>query len=458
MNSDEDTIAAVATPIGQAGIGIVRISGPKSAGIAKKIFRPKRPLKDLKSHHLFLGRLYDPSSGAMVDEVLLSFMKAPNSYTQEDVIEINSHSGHLLLSRILRIILDQGARPARPGEFTFRAFANGRIDLTQAEAVVDLINSKSDRGLVLASRHIQGHFRKKIEALRQDVVDILARVEAAIDFPEEENAIMTREEAGNQIRETLIKPTRTLIEANNRNRPWVDGIHTVIAGRVNAGKSSLLNRLLHEPRAIVTPIPGTTRDVIESTISIGGLPFHLMDTAGFGEIKDEVERIGIKLAGQKLAEADFSLLVIDQSRAINQVDLDIISRSEGKKALIVINKIDLPSKLNRDLSEFGLPVVRISALTGQGLDRLREALPKCILGDNVDLTSSGAAPNIRQRRALTDANQFFENAASRVEEESPMEIVAMELKSGLDALGEITGETTNEEILESIFSQFCLGK
>lgn len=459
--TDNDTITAIATPAGQAGIGIIRISGPRAYKIAKNIFRPQNPVQKLQSHRLYLGQLYDPSFGTTIDEVLISFMKGPRSYTREDIVEINSHSGFLLLSRILQIVLEQGARLARPGEFTLRAFLNGRIDLTQAEAVVDLINCKSERGLALASQQIQGSFRNEIEVLRQKVTDILAHTEVAIDFPEEETGIISREEAADRIEEEVIKPIQAMIETHSRKRIWVDGINTVIVGRVNAGKSSLLNRLLNEQRAIVTSLPGTTRDFIESTITIDGLPLRLMDTAGFREVKDEVERIGVGLTEQKLIEADFLLVVIDQSRPVNEDDLNIVNQCRGKKALIVINKIDLISRLDQDVEHkelAGFPVARISALTGEGLDDLRRAIVGCLLEGDVDMTSSHATSNLRHRQALAEAAQFFKSAVRNTKEDAPMEIVALELKSGLDALGEIIGETTSEEILDSIFSQFCLGK
>jgi tRNA modification GTPase len=461
MPSDEDTITAIATPIGQAGIGIIRISGTGSYEIAEKIFRAGKPIQRLQSHRLYYGHLYDPSSQGMVDEVLLSFMKAPFSYTREDVVEINSHSGYFILSKILQIILDQGARLARPGEFTLRAFLNGRIDLTQAEAVMDLINSQSEKGLHLASQQSQGSFKKVIERLRQEGVDILAHAEVAIDFPEEESGIIPREEAASRIEEGIIRPIEALIADHARRRIWVDGVNTVIVGCVNTGKSSLMNLLLNEQRAIVTPIPGTTRDIIESTVTIEGLPLRLMDTAGFRVVKDEVERIGLHLTEQKVAEADLLLVVIDQSRALNPDDLNIIAQTQGKKALVVINKIDLPCKLapySKLTALSGLPVVEISALTGQGLNQLCKAIAACLLGGDIDLTTSHAVPNLRHRKALMEAAQFFKNAAQGTKENAPMEIIAVELRSGLDALGEIIGETTSEEVLDSIFSQFCLGK
>ncbi|MDY6972375.1 MAG: tRNA uridine-5-carboxymethylaminomethyl(34) synthesis GTPase MnmE [Thermodesulfobacteriota bacterium] len=458
ISSDKDTITAIATPVGQAGIGIIRVSGPQSYEIAQKVFRPRRPIRRLESHRLYLGQVYDSSSGIMIDEVLLSFMKAPHSYTREDVVEINSHSGYLLLSRILQLVLNQGARLAGPGEFTFRAFLNGRIDLTQAEAVVNLINSQSERGLHLASQQIQGSFRKKIEELRRKVVDTLANAEVAIDFPEEESDILSRAAVAKRIQEGIVTPIEALIDAHVNKKIWVDGINTVIVGRVNVGKSSLLNRLANEQRAVVTPIPGTTRDIIESIVTVEGIPLRLMDTAGFREVKDEVERIGIRLAKQKLTEADFLLVIIDRSRPLNQDDLNIIAQARGKKALIVINKIDLPSRLSQDHALDGFPMVEISALTGQGLDHLSKAIVKCLLTADTDMTSSNAAPNLRHRRALTDAVESFKNAVCNIGEHAPMEIIAVDLRAGLDALGQVIGETTTEEVLDNIFSQFCLGK
>jgi tRNA modification GTPase len=460
LNS-KDTIAAIATPIGQAGIGIIRMSGPHSAAIAHQIFKPKRPLKEFQSHQLYLGHLIDPSSGRMIDEVLLSFMKAPHSYTREDVVEINSHSGHLLLSSILQIVLKQGARLAKPGEFTFRAFVNGRIDLTQAEAIVDLINSKSERGLQLASEQIKGEFRREIEGLREKVVEILAHTEVAIDFPEEEYGNLSREEVAQWIERDLTKPVEKIIAAHSQRKIWLDGINTVIVGRVNVGKSSLLNRLLNEQRAIVTPIPGTTRDIIESTIHIEGIPIRLMDTAGFRKVRGEVEKLGIKLAKQKLADADLSLIIIDQSRPLNREDLSIIAKTEKNKGMILINKIDLPSKidkreLNRALN--GIPQVRISALTGEGVDDLRRAIRDYVMQGHVETTTSHLAPNLRHRAALVEASQYFRSALNNTEQGLPLELIALDLNSGLEALGEIIGETTNEEIIDKIFSEFCLGK
>lgn len=458
---NEDTIAAVATPIGQAGIGIVRISGPGALEIAQKVFQPKRPLKSFQSHRLVLGHLMDPHNGSRVDEILLSFMKAPHTYTREDVVEINSHSGYLLLSRILQIVLAQGARLAKPGEFTFRAFMNGRIDLTQAEAIVDIINSQSERGLQLAAQQISGNFRSEIEALRERVLETLAHVEVAIDFPDEEPGILPREGTAQRIEQALLEPIERIIAAHSQRKIWMDGVDTVIAGRVNVGKSSLLNRLLDEERAIVTPVPGTTRDVIESTVHIEGLPLRLMDTAGLRKVKGKLERIGIDLAEQKLAHADLALIVIDQSRALNQDDFKLISKSQGRNALVIVNKIDLPSRIDEEglkTALDGLPLVRISALTGEGIDRLRKAIGHVVLEGHVDMTATHVVPNLRHKEALSEAARFFRSAAQNTKEGLPTEIIATDLSSGLEALGEIIGATTSEDVLDKIFSHFCLGK
>lgn len=457
----DDTIAAIATAFGRAGIGIVRMSGPLAGKIAQKIFRPNRPLQELESHRLYLGRLIDPSTGRMIDEVLLSFMKAPHSYTGEDVVEINSHSGPVLLSKILRILLDEGARLAEPGEFTFRAFLCGRIDLTQAESVVDLVNARSEKGLELASRQIRGEFRTKIEDLRDKITDILAGTEVAIDYPEEEAEIMDRGKTAALLEDEIIQPIERLIAAHGRRRIWMEGVKTVIAGRVNAGKSSLLNRLLNEQRAIVTPVPGTTRDVIESTIYIEDMPFLLMDTAGIRQVRGKIEKMGIHLSEQKLAEADLALILVDQSRPLNEDDYKILAKAPGDHSLIVVNKIDLPSRMDEkrlDRAAAGLPFARISALTGEGLDTLCNIMRDKVMKDDLHSASSSLAPNQRQKTALTEAARYLKEALKNIREDCSMEIIAVDLKSGLDSLTAITGETGNEEIYERIFRDFCLGK
>ncbi|MBW1817261.1 MAG: tRNA uridine-5-carboxymethylaminomethyl(34) synthesis GTPase MnmE [Deltaproteobacteria bacterium] len=461
MPSTQETIAAVATPAGQGGIGIIRVSGPLSLTILKRVFKPRRNLQTFQSHRLHLGDFHDPAGGKIVDEVLVSFMKGPHSYTREDLVEINSHSGYFLVFKILQVVLAQGARLARPGEFTLRAYLNGRIDLTQAEAVVDLINARSDKGLQLASRQIRGAFREEVEVLMQKAVDILARVEAAIDFPDDVQGMVEEDEMAAEIERDLTGPLAAAFAAQAKNRVWVEGVKTVIAGRVNVGKSSLLNRLLNKQRAIVTPTPGTTRDAIESTVTIDGVPLCLVDTAGLRRVDDEVEKMGIHLTEQNVSEADFLLVVIDQSRALNNDDYRILDRAAGRNALVVVNKIDLPPAMGDEALEkalAGFPSVRISALTGEGMAGLTAGIVAGILGDEVNVLTARMASRVRSGKAMSEAGRFFADAAERLSERAPMEIVAVELKSGMDALGEITGETTTEDVLDSIFSQFCLGK
>jgi tRNA modification GTPase len=457
----EDTIAAIATPFGQAGIGIIRISGPKAPQIVQKLFKPHSPTRVFRTHRLYLGHLIDPASGGVIDEVLLSFMKAPHSYTKEDVVEVNSHSGLALLSKILQIVLDEGARLANPGEFTLRAFLNGRIDLTQAEAVVDLINAKSERGLRLASGQMQGALREKLDGLRLEILDILAQLEAAIDFPEEEATSLDCEAVSSRVKRELLDPIEEIMTAHRHRKLWLDGIDTVIVGRVNAGKSSLLNRLLDEERAIVTPIPGTTRDIIESIIQIEGLPLKLMDTAGIRCVGDEVERIGVQRSEERLAEADLALVVVDRSRPLNEDDLAVLAKSEPGKSIVVLNKIDLIGRLDDGaLMEAvnGSPVVRISALTGEGLSDLRRSIRDVALEGSLEMTTSHLVPNLRQKQALEEASRCFGDAVHNLQEAQPLEIVAADLTAGLDALGEIIGKTTTQAVLDRIFEQFCLGK
>jgi tRNA modification GTPase len=376
------------------------------------------------------------------------------------VVEINSHSGPLLLEQILKILLREGVRLAKPGEFTFRAFMNGRVDLTQAEAIIDLINAQSERGLQLASNQIHGRLRAEIETLRQKTVDLLAHVEVAIDFPEEDVSLLHREETAGRVQTDLLDPMSRILARYGERKLWLEGLKTVIAGRVNAGKSSLLNRLINEEKAMVTPIPGTTRDVIESTIHMEGLPLRLMDTAGFRKGRGKLEKIGIHRAEQKMEEADLVLLVIDQSRPLQSEDLELLARVQKKKAVVVLNKIDLPARVNEEAFEraaVGLTRVRISALKGDGIEELRKAIRDEIT-TGIDTSDLGVAPSLRHKEALDRASGHFQKSVSNLREGLPLEIVAADLQEGLEALGEIVGETTNEEVLDRIFSRFCIGK
>jgi tRNA modification GTPase len=461
LSLQEDTIAAIATPAGAGGIGIIRLSGGRSIEIAQKIFRSRSGSCGFESHRLYLGHICEPEGGNVIDQVLISCMRAPHSYTREDVVEINSHSGFFLLAKILQTVLDQGARLARPGEFTYRAFLNGRIDLTQAEAVVDLINAKSDRGIQMAACQVQGAFRRQIDGLRERVMDTLSHVEVAIDYPEEETDILSREALSEQLILGAVQDLRSLTEGVARRGLWVDGIRVVIAGAVNVGKSSLLNRLIEKNRSIVTAVPGTTRDVIESSVVIKGLPVVLMDTAGIRQTKEEIETAGIRLAHESLDSADLVLAVLDRSRPLNENDMAVIHRAHEENTLVVLNKADLPSNFRTHVDSepfMHFPVVSVSALTGEGIDRLREAIFEAALKGVGDTTGSLGASSARHRKALDACRIHLLSAADALMENSPMEIVAVELRDGLECLGEIVGETTNEDVLERVFSRFCIGK
>ncbi len=456
--SDNDTIAAIATPYGMAGVGIIRISGPLAYITAQKFFRSSKG-KKIESHKIYHGHFVEPS-GDILDEVLLSYMKGPYSYTREDIIEINTHSGPVLLARILQSILDQGIRLARPGEFTFRAFINGRIDLLQAEAVMDLVNAKSERGIIISNRQIDGAPGRQITVLRDKVLNLLAAAEVAIDYPEENQGKGGIDDAIYQLENEIIKPIEEIVASHSSRKIWVEGIDTVIVGRVNAGKSSLLNRLLNEEKAIVSSIPGTTRDLIETTFYIKGIPLKITDTAGLREGKGEIEKLGINLSRKKFKAADLALVVIDQSRPLNDDDKKIISGMNRDNSIVILNKNDLPPRFDEKelagLTE-NTPVVRLSALTGEGIDNLRNKISDKIISSDAGIENH-LVPNIRQKNALSEALEHFRSASTNLRQDYPMEIVAFDLKGGIEKLEEITGKTSADDLYDKIFSQFCLGK
>ena len=455
---NNDTIAAIATPFGMAGIGIIRISGPLSLETAEKLFRSSKN-KKIESHRLYHGHFTD-ASGEIIDEVLLSCMKAPYTYTREDIVEINTHSGPMLLSKILQTVLNQGVRLAKPGEFTFRAFINGRIDLLQAEAVMDLINARSERGIILSNRQMNGGPGEQIKDLRDKVLGLLAMTEVAIDYPEENIGTDSIDDAISELKNEVIKPIEEIVKSHSSRKIWVEGMDTVIVGRVNAGKSSLLNRLLMEEKAIVSSIPGTTRDLIETTIYIKGIPLKITDTAGLRDGKGEIEKIGISLSRKKFKEADIALIVIDQSRPLNDEDREIISSMDKANSIVILNKNDLISRI--DEQEFrkitgDVSAVKISALTGDGIDALKDKISDKIVSSDTGIENH-LVPNIRQKTALMKALEHFRDAVSNLKENSPMEIISFDLKNGIEKLEEITGEGQGNDLYDKIFSQFCLGK
>ena len=454
-----DTIAAISTPPGEAGIGMVRLSGPRAAAIARTIFRPHRPRRSWRSHQLYLGHIVDPQ-GQVIDEVLLTWMQAPHTYTREDVVEINCHSGYGVLSRLLALVLEQGARLAQPGEFTQRAFLSGRVDLTQAEAVLEVIRARTETCIKVAASHLQGSLGLGLSRIREALLDLLARVEAALDFPEEAEELapsaLSKELAGQM--EALARLAATYREG----RLLREGLLAVIAGRPNAGKSSLLNRLLDLDRAIVTEIPGTTRDLIEETITLGGILVRLSDTAGLRPARDRLEELGIRRTRERLAQADLVLYLVDGSEPLSPEDREALQELAGRRGLVAVNKVDLPEALSpADLQQAtAFPVVRLSALTGQGIDDLKRAMVDLALGGSLKATGE-IVTQARHHEHLQSCLAYLGRARELLaapDTAPAWELVALELKEAIRELGEITGQEVGDEVLERIFGEFCLGK
>lgn len=463
MYSLEDTIAAISTPIGEGGIGIVRMSGSEALTILQRIFaRGKRahlPLATchLKPYHLHYGHIIESETGEVVDEVLVSYMPAPRTYTREDIVEINCHGGIVPLRRILELCLRGGARLASPGEFTLRAFLNGRIDLAQAEAVLDIVRAKTEASLRVAVDQLDGHLSGEVHRIRGQLVDTLAHLEASIDFPEDE--IPERDIASD------LEKARGLLEGllahADRGIVYRQGIRTAIVGKPNVGKSSLLNALLRTSRAIVAPIPGTTRDTLEETLNLQGVPLVLVDTAGIvAETEDVLERLSIERSRRALAQADLALLVVDGSEPLGEADCEIARLVGDRTAILVINKIDLPQALDSKSPDFlsGAPSVRISALTGEGLEELEQAIVETVFSGRVLASDALLVSNPRHKDALQRALDHLMAADEAHRRDMPADFIAIDLTAAISALGEITGETVTEDLLEAIFSNFCVGK
>jgi tRNA modification GTPase len=456
-----DTIAAIATPPGIGGIGLIRVSGPAAEGIARRLFRPL-PLGNFLSHHLYHGEIVSPETGAVLDEVLIAFLKGPRSYTGEDTLEISCHGGPLVLRTVLEEVLLAGARPAGRGEFTKRAFLNDRLDLTQAVAVLDIITAQTRPGLAAAVGHLKGKLFIRIEEMRSEIIDLLAGIEAAIDFSEEDGVGETPGSSPFQI-QTVIDRIASLIATYHQGRICREGIGVVIAGRPNVGKSSLLNRLLGEKRAIVTPIPGTTRDFIEETVDLGGIPVRLTDTAGLRPPEDAIEKEGVDLVWQRLETADAVLVLLDGSADLTADDRELLAKMTAKPLLPVLNKSDLPQRLEEE-SLKGLlrggtpPAVRISAKYGDGIDRLTAAIRDLVITTPAAEAPEAMIAHLHQKTALEKAAAGLVRARDGLTGGLPTEFVALEVREALDALGEITGRTTPEEVLDRIFANFCIGK
>jgi len=458
-----DTIAAISTPLGVGGIGIVRLSGPQARQVFEKIFRRRGADGPLLSHHFYLGEVLHPqgpASGGVIDEVLAVFMEKPRTYTREDVVEIQAHSGILILQEILNAVLQSGARLAEPGEFTKRAFLNGRIDLTQAEAVIDLIQSRTRKSLGMANLQRQGRLGTEVRQVRDRLLDLLAQMEASIDFPEDEVPELSGENIRLQLQGALER-LNSLLQTYEEGKVYREGVSAVIVGRPNVGKSSLLNALLREDRAIVTPVPGTTRDVIEEGVNVRGIFLKLMDTAGLHQTKDAVEGEGVRRTWDRLAQADLVIWVVDGSEPLTPDDLDILTEVRDKRTVVAINKNDLPLRVNlQDLAGQipRVPLIPVSALHHRRIGHLEDAIRDRVLNGTSESSSEILLSNLRHKHALERAREGLERAMEASRLKLSVEFLSVDLGTALQALGEVVGETTSEDLLERIFSQFCIGK
>ncbi len=456
----KETIAAIATPEGKGGIGIIRVSGSQAEEICHALFRPKKRTAPLETHRLYHGEIVSPETGTVLDEVLAVLMKSPRSYTGEDTLEIHCHGGPLILRNVLEAVIKTGARPAEPGEFTKRAFLNNRLDLSQAEAVMELIEAKTARGLEVALSHLGGDLSVKTRSLRASLIEILAYLETAIDFAEEDTEPLDTEDLAQKIGR-VDDDIRSIIATYGEGKIHREGVTAVITGKPNVGKSSLLNRLLGEKRVIVATTPGTTRDFIEETVAIGGLPVTFVDTAGIRDTREEIESEGIARVWEKAEAADVVIILLDGSEALTKEDREIIDRNRGKTVALVVNKSDLPQKLTANYLRNEIPETEplwISAKYGEGIPEMKEKIHSLVCheseGENPDIIVT----DLRHKRALEEALANCLAAGEGIAGGFSPELPALEIREALDHLGEILGETTTEEVLDRIFSRFCIGK
>lgn len=456
----DDTIAAIATAPGEGGIGIIRISGPKSLEVAEEIFfsMSEKKISEYPARTLIFGNIKDGDK--KIDEVLVAYMKGPNSYTAEDVIEINCHGGFISVKRILELVLSKDVRLAEAGEFTKRAFLNGRIDLSQAEAVIDVINAKTDKAHEVAENQLDGSLSNRIREFREKVTELLAQVEVAIDYPEEDIEFIAYTTLEEKTRE-LNKDIKKLYETSESGKIFREGLKTVIVGKPNVGKSSLLNSILGENRAIVTDIPGTTRDVIEEFVNIKGIPLKIVDTAGIRETDDVVEKIGVEKSMASFDTADLIIMVVDSSSELSEEDREILEKVHGKETILLLNKTDLPQVIDEEevkkyVNEEN--IIKISALHNEGIEDVHDRIEAMVYKGDIKSSSNVIITNSRHKDALYRAMKSAEDAMRAIEDRMPLDFVEVDLKNIWDYLGYINGDTVSEDLLDNIFHNFCIGK
>ena len=458
----DDTIAAIATAPGIGGIGIIRISGPEACDVVNRIFHSKQsvPLGERQTRTIHYGHIVHPKTGKTLDEVIVVLMKGPHSYTAEDVVEIQCHGGFVPVREILKVLLSEGVRQAEEGEFTKRAFLNGRIDLTQAEAIIDIIDAKTEQSLEVAVNQLDGTLSKYIRALRDELIAMIAHLEVTIDYPEEDIEDVTSQEVREQL-EPILKAMDDLLSTANTGRLIRDGITTVIVGRPNAGKSSLMNALLRENRAIVTDIPGTTRDSIEEFMTVEGISLRLIDTAGIRDTQDTVEALGVERARDYINKADIVLCVIDGSTPLTPEEIEILTSVSGLNTIVLLNKSDVAQVVtDENIEEHGTftAIERISAKDGEGSTVLSKWVQELVYGGRVKQDNSAMISNVRHISLMEQAKAQVEQALSSIDMGMPVDFVATDLRSAWELLGDITGDTIRESMIDELFNRFCLGK
>lgn len=455
------TIVAISTAPGVGGIGIIRLSGEKTFEIIERIFKQKKYMKidEIKGYSMKYGNIIDTEKGEIIDEVLVSYFKKPHSYTTEDMCEINSHGGIIIMRKILDVCIKNGAKIAEPGEFTKRAFLNGRIDLSQAESIIDIINSKTEKEAKASIKQLNGFLSIEIKKIREQVMNIMVDIEANIDYPEYDIDEVTDNRIMDMLK-NIQKDLEKLRNSFDEGKIIREGIKVAIIGKPNAGKSSLLNAILKEDRAIVTDIEGTTRDSIEEFVEIRGIPVKIIDTAGIRNARDEVEKIGIKKSKEIADEADIVIAIFDGSRKLEEQDEVILKIIENKKSIIVLNKNDLKtnSETLEKINSKGKEIIKISALQREGIEKINDKIAEIFNLDNINLENDGVVTNLRHKNLINEAIKNVGEAIQALENGMPQDIIAINIKDILESLGEITGENVSDGIIKEIFSKFCLGK
>ncbi|HBP3405847.1 tRNA uridine-5-carboxymethylaminomethyl(34) synthesis GTPase MnmE [Staphylococcus aureus] len=458
---DLDTITSISTPMGEGAIGIVRLSGPQAVEIADKLYKGKHLLNDVPSHTINYGHIIDPESKEVVEEVMVSVLRAPKTFTREDIIEINCHGGILTINRVLELTMTYGARMAEPGEFTKRAFLNGRIDLSQAEAVMDFIRSKTDRASKVAMNQIEGRLSDLIKKQRQSILEILAQVEVNIDYPEYDDVEDATTEFLLEQSKEIKQEINRLLDTGAQGKIMREGLSTVIVGKPNVGKSSMLNNLIQDNKAIVTEVAGTTRDVLEEYVNVRGVPLRLVDTAGIRETEDIVEKIGVERSRKALSQADLILFVLNNNEALTQEDYTLYEVVKNEDVIVIVNKMDLEQ--NIDINEVkdmigDTPLIQTSMLKQEGIDELEIQIRDLFFGGEVQNQDMTYVSNSRHISLLKQARQTIQDAIDAAESGVPMDMIQIDLTRTWEILGEIIGETASDELIDQLFSQFCLGK